>query len=92
MDFDEYKPTISIGSKDLPEIKKWEVGESYDIIVSVKMTGLHEREGGQLMAEFQVEKAIGAGNDPMELEDINNLASDKDFLRESGSYRAKNQT
>lgn len=36
------KPTISLDSKCLPEIKDWKVGKNYEITLKVHETGVHE--------------------------------------------------
>lgn len=36
------KPSISLDSKCLPEIKDWKVGKTYEIHLKVRETGVHE--------------------------------------------------
>jgi hypothetical protein len=36
------KPTISLSSKDLPEIADWKVGNTYEIVLTVKQTELRQ--------------------------------------------------
>lgn len=36
------KPSISLSSKDLPEIADWKVGNTYEIILTVKQTELRQ--------------------------------------------------
>lgn len=36
------KPTISLDSKCLPEIKEWRVGKNYELTLKVHETGVHE--------------------------------------------------
>lgn len=88
---DSMKPTLYLNSKDLPEIKNWKVGESYDLIVSVKQTGLHEGQGGVMMGEFEVQSVMSANNDPMELEDINSISGNEQFMQAAGNYRQRNE-
>lgn len=54
------KPTLYLTSKDLKEIKDWKVGEEYDLIVSVKMTGAHQRQDGTLSGDFEIEDVMAA--------------------------------
>lgn len=34
------KPTLSIDAKDLPGIKSWKIGETYELVVKAKVTSL----------------------------------------------------
>lgn len=74
------KPSLYISSKDLPEIKTWKVGDSYDLIVNVKMTGLHETPGN-IEGTFEVQNAMSAEKDPMDLEDVNGMPNNNDFMK-----------
>ncbi len=86
-----YKGILSIPSTDLPEIKDWTVGDSYDLIVSVKQTGIRQMPNGEIMGTFEVQKVMSAdGNDPMDLADINGITDNSEFLRQSADYRARN--
>ena len=38
----KYYGNIQVTTKQLPELKDWEVGEEYDLIVRVRQTGVHE--------------------------------------------------
>lgn len=35
--YKEPKPTLSVNANDLPEIKNWKVGETYNVSATVKM-------------------------------------------------------
>ena len=39
---DIFLPSFSLKKEELPEIKKWEVGETYEMKVKVKMTSYSE--------------------------------------------------
>lgn len=54
------KPTLYLTDKDLKEIKDWKVGQEYDLIVSVKMTGSHQRDDGTISADFEVQDVMAA--------------------------------
>jgi hypothetical protein len=85
---DGMKPTLYISSKDLPEIKDWKVGESYDLIVNVKMTGVHQMSNGsQTEGTFEVNNAMSADKDPMDLTEINDLNDNEAFMKAAGSYK-----
>ncbi len=88
---DSMKPTIHLTSKDLPEIKNWKVGESYDLIISVKQTGLNEGQNGMMMASFEIQSVMSAEKDPMDLEEINNIEDHSEFMVQAGEYREKHQ-
>jgi hypothetical protein len=45
-DYDD-RPTITFTTKELPEIKKWEVGKKYDLEVEVEMIGINKDEYGE---------------------------------------------
>ena len=51
-----YYPSISFSSKNLPEIKNWQVGKTYRLIVEVKQTSMRENENGEINAEFDIKK------------------------------------
>lgn len=46
-------PTLYLDSKQLPEIKGWDVGDSYELTIKVKMVSLSETETGQ-SASFEI--------------------------------------
>ncbi len=54
------RPTISLDSKCLPEIKDWKVGKNYEIHLKVREVGVHEDSFDnkkQLHATFEIIKA-----------------------------------
>lgn len=57
------KPTISLDSKCLPEIKEWRVSKNYEITLKVRETGVHEDtlpDGKRMLhATFEVINADG---------------------------------
>ncbi len=52
------RPTIEISEKDLPEIKKWNVDDEYELEIKVKMIGINEKnygpDKGKKAATFRV--------------------------------------
>lgn len=61
---------LEFDSGMLPEIKGWQVGEEYDLVVRVKMIGVeldedaeHPEQTGELEAEFHV-LAVEARKEP----------------------------
>jgi hypothetical protein len=49
-----YLPSISFDEKQLPEIRKWEVGQTYEIGLKVKQVSLSEEDGSPLNARFEI--------------------------------------
>ena len=39
-----YYPSVMLNSKEFPPIKTWKVGQTYEVTVTLKMTGMHERD------------------------------------------------
>lgn len=51
------KPMFHITSKDLPEVKDWEVGKNYRIEMEVKQKSKSEHDNDHgVMASFTIEK------------------------------------
>lgn len=40
-----WRPSLHLDDKDLKEIKDWSVGKTYRLVVTAKMTGMHESDG-----------------------------------------------
>lgn len=59
----EMKPTLSLTSKDLPDLKKWKVGKEYDIELHVRQKGMHEMSGGEVRADFEIMTAEQCENE-----------------------------
>lgn len=55
----DYPPTLCLDSKNLPEIKDWKVGQTYEVSLKIKQTSMStsEREGGESRthADFVIE-------------------------------------
>ena len=39
-----YLPTVSLDTKQVPEIKDWEVGETYHVVLAIKQTSKSQNE------------------------------------------------
>lgn len=53
----EIKPSVYLKSKDLPQIKDWEVGNKYTLLMRVKQTSLSENEyegRKEMSASFEI--------------------------------------
>lgn len=58
------KPRIYLSSKMLPAIKDWEIGEKYDIMISVKQESMRQIGGDDgLEASFEVLSAKAEDED-----------------------------
>lgn len=53
---EKHYPSLYLGLKDIPEAKDWEIGETYKVLLTLKMTGLSERSEGQGNADFEIHK------------------------------------
>lgn len=54
------KPAISLDDKDLPAIKDWEVGKTYEIKAKIKMTFQSKGDEYEYMSEGGSENAMRA--------------------------------
>lgn len=60
-DMPEYKPTLHLTDKDLPDISKWKVGQTYEITMKVRQTGIHENyDKSGNGADFEIESVEAA--------------------------------
>lgn len=50
----KYLPSFTITAKDLPAIKNWEVGNTYEVKIKVKMESLTEKEE-RTRAELEIQ-------------------------------------
>lgn len=53
-DVPSYPPNFRVSDTQIPEIKKWEVGENYYIVFKVRQTEKEDREGEPVRASFDV--------------------------------------
>jgi len=54
----EMKPTVSLDTSLLPDIKNWKVGKTYKVTLEIKQTGLHVKYGSDgLCADFEIVSA-----------------------------------
>ena len=51
----KYYPSFHISSKELPEVKNWDVGKKYQILLEARQTGKREDEEG-ISADFEIRK------------------------------------
>lgn len=72
---------IHLDEDDLPEIKKWQVGNTYKIVLEVKQTSssMDEYEGDKARAGFKILKANA----------VDSSADTKDFKEFESEYSNK---
>ncbi len=51
---DSYPPTVHLNDTQVPEIKDWDVGETYQIVMDVKQTSKSEDKNGNVNSSFEV--------------------------------------
>lgn len=51
-----YYPHLDLSSDEIPQIKDWEVGKSYKIVLEVKQTSKREDKDKKISACFEVRK------------------------------------
>ena len=49
-----FPPSFYVDHKQMPEIKKWKVGEKYQMIVEVEQTNKSESKDGRATASFDI--------------------------------------
>lgn len=47
-------PNFRANEKQIPEVKKWETGKNYRLIIDIKQTGKHEEREEPVRAEFDI--------------------------------------
>lgn len=69
-----FQPTINLSDKDLPEIKDWEVGKTYHLMMVVEQTSLRKNEFLESDKEFHASfniKSVKAVN-PDKIKELTN--------------------
>lgn len=58
MEMEKERTMLCVDEKDLKEIKNWQVGKKYKLMVDVEMTGLKKSEYGEknMRGEFRINK------------------------------------
>ena len=52
---DQPKQFFSINEDNLPDIKNWKINEEYEVVVTLKMTGIHKMyDSDKCCADFDV--------------------------------------
>lgn len=73
-------PSVCIAAEDLPEIEKWEVGESYCIQMKVTMTSKSDYKG-KVTGNFDIKKFCLADAEGDDLPDDDSEDGDKPAAR-----------
>lgn len=50
----KYPPSLNLNDSQVSEIKDWDVGETYQMVVDIKMTNKSEDKDGTINASFEV--------------------------------------
>lgn len=77
------KPSIHLTDKDLPEIKDWKVGETYEVIMKIKMNSKMDFKK-ELSAGFEVSDILV----PQDEQDINEM-DNEEFGKYAGEQKKK---
>lgn len=67
-----YFPGVNFDTKQIPEIKEWEVGETYQIVLEIKQTSKSEDKEGKVNASFDITgyKVLDGEIDDADLEEM----------------------
>lgn len=49
-----FPPSFNVVDKQMPEIKNWEVGENYFLVIEVRQVSKTDREGNPTRSEFDI--------------------------------------
>lgn len=49
-----YSPSVNFDTKQIPEIKDWEVGETYQVVFEIKQMNKSENKDGMVNAGFDI--------------------------------------
>ena len=55
-DVPSFPPSFHVSDTQIPEVKKWEVGKNYYMVVEVRQTEKEDREGEPVRASFDIVK------------------------------------
>jgi len=54
MDIPPFPPSFRTNENQIPEIKQWETGEKYYMVIEIRQTEKTDREGQPVRAEFDI--------------------------------------
>lgn len=86
---DTGKPTLYLTTNDLPDIKNWKVGQSYEVIVKIKQTSVHQSEGMPMGASFEVQEVEYPDAEEMDMGDVADMPNHSDFMKGAAKLRQK---
>lgn len=79
MPHEKMPPTLNVDESDLPEIKKWEVGKTYKLIVEAEQVEVRKgqplNDDKKMRAVFKVKKVKPVESDPLKRD----LKNTKDY-------------
>ena len=47
-------PSLTLSEDDIPELKKWKVGKTYNLEIEVKQKSMHQDPKGKMSGNFEV--------------------------------------
>lgn len=77
---EKMKPSLFLNAEELPEVKNWEVGNEYTLLVTVKQTGKD-------IHEYNKKKSISAHFEICKIKPVDSSASSKDFKEFEKNYK-----
>ncbi len=83
LDMPSMKPMLHISDKDLPDIKTWKTGETYEVIVKMKMISKNDYKK-EISAGFEITDILV----PQEEPDINEM-DNQDFNEYTAEAKRK---
>lgn len=89
MDTVSNKPTLYLTAKDLPEIKSWKVGQTYEVIVQMKMASQHEMAGSPMSGSFDVISVDYPGGEEPDMDDVVSMPKNSDFSKGAAKLHRK---
>ena len=71
-----YYPTVELDSDEMPEVKDWNVGESYKVVLEIKQTSSREDDNGKITANFEIRGIM-----PISDDEADELTDDATYVR-----------
>ena len=78
----DMKPTIFLSEKDFPEVKNWEVGSEYKLLVTVKQTS-------KSIDQYDKKQQVSARFEIVNVKVVDGSDSSKDFNEFEEKYSKK---
>lgn len=79
-----YKPSIYIDSKELPEIKDWKVGQTYNLVVKAKMVSSTQDQNNSISGRFEIQSM-----ETEDKEDISEIQDNSEYSKAAAKIKQK---